>query len=142
MFELARGAASVATLFAFDGSNGTNPLGGVVLDAAGNLYGTTSGGGLSRGGTIFELSPSTAAVLEPATSLMTMLGVGAVAVAAAARRRRRAGSRVPAVRGGSGRGAGETAAARLTVPGAGSQRRPPGRPHRPSRTRGTWSSGP
>jgi len=36
-------------------SDGANPDGGLILDASGNLYGTTS----SNAGTVFELSPST-----------------------------------------------------------------------------------
>jgi len=44
--------------------SGYEPLGGLVFDSAGNLYGTTSGGGVggcyagSTCGTVFELSPS------------------------------------------------------------------------------------
>jgi uncharacterized repeat protein (TIGR03803 family) len=42
----------------FNGDDGDTPLGGVVLDAAGNLYGTTEKGGGGCGcGTVFELSP-------------------------------------------------------------------------------------
>jgi uncharacterized repeat protein (TIGR03803 family) len=33
-------------------------VGGLVMDAEGNLYGNTSGGGTGGGGTVFELSPS------------------------------------------------------------------------------------
>jgi uncharacterized repeat protein (TIGR03803 family) len=48
------------TIYSFDSSaNGTNPNGGLVLDAAGNLYGTTTGGGANGLGTAFELSPTT-----------------------------------------------------------------------------------
>lgn len=32
------------------------PTAGVILDSAGNLYGTTDGGGSSRAGTLFKLS--------------------------------------------------------------------------------------
>ncbi len=39
------------------GTDGTLPRGGVVLDAAGNLYGTTFEGGIHGVGTAFELSP-------------------------------------------------------------------------------------
>jgi len=40
------------------GADGANPLGGLVLDAAGNLYGTTSAGGPSGFGTIFRIDTS------------------------------------------------------------------------------------
>jgi uncharacterized repeat protein (TIGR03803 family) len=40
-------------------ADGAYPLGTLVIDAAGNLYGTTSAGGARRGGTVFELSPGT-----------------------------------------------------------------------------------
>lgn len=36
------------------GSDGAQPIGGLVLDAAGNFYGTTSLGGTSGNGTVFE----------------------------------------------------------------------------------------
>ena len=46
-------------LYAFQGQNdGQNPVGGVVLDKAGNLYGSTLFGGVNNGGTVYELSPS------------------------------------------------------------------------------------
>lgn len=46
-------------LYTFQGlDDGQNPVGGVVLDGAGNLYGTTFDGGINGGGTVYELSPS------------------------------------------------------------------------------------
>jgi uncharacterized repeat protein (TIGR03803 family) len=36
---------------------GSNPSGGLVFDAAGNLYGATTYGGINHSGTVFELSP-------------------------------------------------------------------------------------
>jgi uncharacterized repeat protein (TIGR03803 family) len=46
-------------LYNFQGlSDGQNPVGGVVLDAAGNLYGTTFDGGDNGGGTVYKLSAS------------------------------------------------------------------------------------
>ena len=46
-------------LYAFKGgSDGENPHGGVIRDAAGNLYGTTEGGGSGGAGTVFKLDPS------------------------------------------------------------------------------------
>jgi uncharacterized repeat protein (TIGR03803 family) len=53
------------TLYSFaGGADGVNPQGGLVLDAAGNLYGTTQTGGTGTGchkpacGTVFELTRS------------------------------------------------------------------------------------
>jgi uncharacterized repeat protein (TIGR03803 family) len=44
------------TLYSFTyDSDGTAPFGGVLFDKAGNMYGTTSGGGSGFGGTAFEL---------------------------------------------------------------------------------------
>jgi uncharacterized repeat protein (TIGR03803 family) len=44
----------------FNGPDGFQPLGGLVLDAAGNVYGTTSHGGEGGGGggKVFQVSPS------------------------------------------------------------------------------------
>lgn len=39
------------------GSDGTQPFGGLVADAKGNLYGTTYEGGFHNSGTVFKLSP-------------------------------------------------------------------------------------
>jgi uncharacterized repeat protein (TIGR03803 family) len=39
------------------GSSGYSPSGGIVFDAAGNIYGTTNQGGTSSAGTVFELAP-------------------------------------------------------------------------------------
>lgn len=40
-------------------SDGAEPVGGVIRDENGNLYGTTSRGGSSQWGTVFELTPPT-----------------------------------------------------------------------------------
>lgn len=39
------------------GSDGSTPKAGLIIDNNGNLYGTTSGGGSSDDGTVFELTP-------------------------------------------------------------------------------------
>lgn len=42
------------------GSDGQNPNAGLIFDAAGNLYGTTTNGGTAGLGTVFELTPPAA----------------------------------------------------------------------------------
>lgn len=50
-------AASFKVIHTFSGTDGGLPQGTLIIDKAGNLFGTVSGGGLYFGGTVFELSP-------------------------------------------------------------------------------------
>jgi uncharacterized repeat protein (TIGR03803 family) len=60
VFELSRdgsGGWSETVLYSFGGTpDGSSPR-GVIVDASGNVYGTTFGGGANNWGTVFELSP-------------------------------------------------------------------------------------
>ena len=62
VFEVAKtgGAYSntLTVLGSFDGLNGADPVAGLVADSAGNLFGTTSEGGLHGDGTVFEITDS------------------------------------------------------------------------------------
>ena len=62
VFKLTRndaGSWSERVLHSFtNGPDGSNPVGGVISDAAGNLYGTASAGGSSASGVVYELKPS------------------------------------------------------------------------------------
>lgn len=61
VYELSPSGSSwkQTVLYSFQGlSDGQNPVGGVILDKAGNLYGTTFDGGNNGGGTVYELSAS------------------------------------------------------------------------------------
>ena len=42
----------------FDGGNGSGPIGNLVTDASGKLYGTTRNGGQGNDGVVFRLAPS------------------------------------------------------------------------------------
>jgi uncharacterized repeat protein (TIGR03803 family) len=48
-------AGNYAVPYTFAGPDGTNPLGAIALDAAGNIYGTTIGGGASGLGVVFQV---------------------------------------------------------------------------------------
>ena len=51
------GGYKARTLWNFKGSDGDNPRASLVLDSAGNLYGTTYYGGSSGYGVVFEVTP-------------------------------------------------------------------------------------
>ncbi len=55
VFEIAAGTSAVATLANFNGTNGVGPIGELTVDASGNLFGATVGGGLNGFGTVFEI---------------------------------------------------------------------------------------
>ena len=60
VFELsptADGKSTEQVLHSFNGTDGETPLGALIFDAVGNLYGTTLNGGAHAKGTVFELSP-------------------------------------------------------------------------------------
>jgi uncharacterized repeat protein (TIGR03803 family) len=61
VYKLSRSGSSwtETVIYSFQGaSDGAAPVGGVIPDQAGNLYGTTFFGGDNGGGTVYELSPS------------------------------------------------------------------------------------
>lgn len=61
IYKLTRAGSNFteSILYSFQGlDDGQNPVGGVILDTAGNLYGTTFDGGVNGGGTVYQLSPS------------------------------------------------------------------------------------
>jgi uncharacterized repeat protein (TIGR03803 family) len=61
VYKLSRSGSkwTETVLYNFQGQDdGQNPVGGVILDKDGNLYGTTFDGGTNGGGTVYQLSPS------------------------------------------------------------------------------------
>jgi uncharacterized repeat protein (TIGR03803 family) len=62
VFQLTPGAngkwtQKILHTFNSNGRDGIGPIGGLIFDGAGNLYGTTEGGGAYRYGVVFELTP-------------------------------------------------------------------------------------
>jgi uncharacterized repeat protein (TIGR03803 family) len=70
IFELAKGSGTITTLASFNGTNGSDPEAGLVMDSSGNLYGTTRDGGASNDGTVFELAKDSSTI----TTLTTFNG--------------------------------------------------------------------
>jgi uncharacterized repeat protein (TIGR03803 family) len=62
VFKIAPDGSNYAVLYSFCSlascADGSEPQGGVILDAAGNLYGTTPIGGANGQGVVFALTPS------------------------------------------------------------------------------------
>ena len=109
----ATGAETV--LYSFTGgADGANPCAGVILDAAGNLYGTTFGGGTLNEGVVFEVSTSgTLSVLHGFTGGKDGAGpYGGLAFDSAGNLY---GTTMDSVSGGSGEVFKLTAAGRFTV---------------------------
>lgn len=62
IFELPKGRNVITTLTTFDGADGQSPEGTLVIDAAGDLFGTTRAGGATNEGTVFELPAGSSAI--------------------------------------------------------------------------------
>ena len=79
VFEIAKTASGYAatptTLVNFDGSNGAVPWGGLILDAAGNLFGTTEKGGANEYGTVFEIAKTASGYASAPTVLVSFDGI-------------------------------------------------------------------
>jgi uncharacterized repeat protein (TIGR03803 family) len=51
------GGWNSATLHSFNGNDGSAPVGGVILETNGNVYGSTANGGTDGKGVVFEITP-------------------------------------------------------------------------------------
>src|SRR5271165_2780841 len=68
---------TLTTLFSFNGTNGSSPRSRLILDAAGDLFGTTQLGGSGNGGTVFELVNNGSGGYTPSTLASFPAGTGA-----------------------------------------------------------------
>jgi uncharacterized repeat protein (TIGR03803 family) len=66
-------ASTPATLVGFNGSNGANPYNGLIVDANGDLFGTTYYGGANNVGTAFEIKNNGTVVAPNYASTPTTL---------------------------------------------------------------------
>ena len=76
VFELVNngGSYTLTTLVSFDRSNGAYPVAGLIADAAGDLFGTTTGGGAQGGGTVFEIAKTGGSYASTPTTLVSFNG--------------------------------------------------------------------
>jgi uncharacterized repeat protein (TIGR03803 family) len=68
VFEIPEAGGPITTVFSFNGTDGSDPVGGLTVDASGNIYGTTALGGANNLGTVYEITNSgfVTSVPEPA----------------------------------------------------------------------------
>ena len=75
VFEIAKTssgyATTPATLFSFNHTDGAYPYAGILIDAAGNLFSTTEGGGASGVGTVFELAKTSTGYATTPTTVVS-----------------------------------------------------------------------
>jgi hypothetical protein len=75
VFEIAKTASGYATtpttLVSFNTIDGSDPMGGLIIDAAGDLFGTTSAGGMDGlgSGTVFEIANTGSGYASTPTTL-------------------------------------------------------------------------
>jgi uncharacterized repeat protein (TIGR03803 family) len=78
VFEIVKtegGYASAPTiLVSFTGADGANPYGSLIIDAAGDLFGTTYQGGAGGGGTVFEIAKTQGGYASAPTTLVSFNG--------------------------------------------------------------------
>ena len=74
-------AANVTPLVSFNGTTGVVPEAGLIADAKGNLFGTTTAGGANNGGTVFEIAGSGFAVFAGTPGKANCFGQSVAALA-------------------------------------------------------------
>ncbi len=78
VFEIAKTASGYAstpaTLVSFNATDGTMPETGLILDANGDLFGTTTAGGVGGDGTVFEIAKTASGYASTPTTLVSFSG--------------------------------------------------------------------
>lgn len=62
VFKITAGSNSLNVVASFNNANGASPLGGLISDAGGNLFGTTYQGGDADAGSLFEIAANSAII--------------------------------------------------------------------------------
>src|SRR5262249_26296389 len=64
----------LTTLVNFNGANGAGPQGGLIADAHGDLFGTTTAGGAADAGTVYEIAKTAHGYASSPTTLVSFNG--------------------------------------------------------------------
>jgi uncharacterized repeat protein (TIGR03803 family) len=67
-------ASTPTVLVTFDGNNGNSPSAGLIMDANGNLFGTTAAGGATGSGTVFEVAKTNGVYASTPTTVIDFSG--------------------------------------------------------------------
>ena len=67
VYEVAADSNTVTTIASFNNANGAYPYAGLVEDSGGNLFGTTSAGGATGAGTVFEVAAGSNTIISLAS---------------------------------------------------------------------------
>src|SRR5208282_3087393 len=62
------------TLASFNNTDGAYPLAALIIDAAGDLFGTTYNGGANNNGTVFEIAKTSTGYNSTPTTLVSFNG--------------------------------------------------------------------
>ncbi len=62
VFEISHGSTNITTIASFNGHNGAEPFGNLLINSSGEIVGTTAGGGTYSDGTVFYISPGTSTI--------------------------------------------------------------------------------
>jgi uncharacterized repeat protein (TIGR03803 family) len=73
VFEMAAGSGTITQLASFNSGTGYDPTAPLVLDANGNLFGTTPRGGAHNQGTVFEVPAGSSTISALVSFNATML---------------------------------------------------------------------
>jgi len=74
VFEIAHGSHHLTTLVSFSGPDGASPSGTLTIDASGDLFGTTVGGGAFGNGTVFGILNTHSGYASTPTTLVSFTG--------------------------------------------------------------------
>ena len=89
VYEIAKGSTAITTLATFTGANGADPVAGVTFDSSGNLFGTTTSGGVNGDGTVYEIAGAGSPAAVPEASTTVSFGLLLTLGVIAARRKRK-----------------------------------------------------